>query len=104
MTNREDRPHPSGHPRPRLVIPAKATPTDTPTVEASVVLVTSAGQPDDIVYAVTRAVLENFDDFRLLLPRCGCFERNEMVPSVAVMPIHPGALRYYREAGLLPQE
>jgi TRAP-type uncharacterized transport system substrate-binding protein len=23
------------------------------------------------------------------------------VPSEAVMPIHPGALKYYREAGLL---
>jgi TRAP-type uncharacterized transport system substrate-binding protein len=25
----------------------------------------------------------------------------KMVPSEAVIPIYPGALRYYREAGLL---
>jgi TRAP-type uncharacterized transport system substrate-binding protein len=25
----------------------------------------------------------------------------DLVPSEAVMPIHPGAIAYYREAGLL---
>jgi TRAP-type uncharacterized transport system substrate-binding protein len=25
-----------------------------------------------------------------------------MVPNESVMPIHPGALRYFREAGLVP--
>jgi TRAP-type uncharacterized transport system substrate-binding protein len=28
-------------------------------------------------------------------------EIKDMVPSEAVMPIHPGALNYYREAGLV---
>jgi hypothetical protein len=77
-------------------------PTDTPTFGTKAVLVTSADQPDDVVYAVTKAVLENFEDFRLLHPALRMLQRKDMVPSEAVMPIHPGALRYYREAGLLP--
>jgi len=28
-------------------------------------------------------------------------EIEDMVPGEAVMPIHPGALKYFREAGLL---
>jgi len=30
-------------------------------------------------------------------------EIRDMVPSPSVIPIHPGALKYYREAGLLRQ-
>jgi uncharacterized protein len=79
-------------------------PADTPTFGTQAVLVTAAGQPDDVVYAMTRAVLENLADFRRLHPALRMLERKDMVPSEAVMPIHPGALRYYREAGLLPRE
>lgn len=79
-------------------------PADTPTFGTQTVLVTSARQLDDQVYAVTKAVLENFAEFRRLHPALRLLKRKDMVPSEAVMPIHPGALRYYREAGLLPQQ
>jgi uncharacterized protein len=46
-------------------------------------------------------VIENFADFRRLHPALSTSEIRDMVPSEAVMPIHPGALNYYREAGLL---
>ena len=42
-----------------------------------------------------------FGDFQLLHPMLSTLEIEDMVPSEAVMPIHPGALKYYREAGLL---
>jgi hypothetical protein len=77
-------------------------PADTPTFGTQTVLLTSARQPDDLAYAVAKAVLEDLADFRRLHPALSGLERNAMVPSEAVMPIHPGALRYYREAGLLP--
>ena len=79
-------------------------PADTPTFGTQTVLVTSARQPDDLAYAVAKAVLEDFDEFRRLHPALRLLKRKDMVPSEAVMPIHPGALRYYREAGLLPHE
>ena len=40
-------------------------------------------------------------DFRRFHPALATLRREDMVPSEAVIPIHPGALRYYREAGLL---
>ena len=49
---------------------------------------------------ITSYVIENFADFRRLHPALSTLEIKDMVPSEAVMPIHPGALKYYREAGL----
>ena len=77
-------------------------PRDTPTFGTQTLLVTSARQSDDLAYAVVKAVFEGFADFRRLHPALATLTRRDMVPSEAVIPIHPGALRYYREAGLLP--
>ena len=52
--------------------------------------------------AAVKAVFENIADFRRLHPALSTLNAKDMVPSGAVIPIHPGALRYYREAGLLP--
>jgi hypothetical protein len=50
---------------------------------------------------MVKAVFENFADFRRLHPALAGLEVKDMVPSEAVIPIHPGALNYYREAGLV---
>ncbi|MGO8917792.1 MAG: TAXI family TRAP transporter solute-binding subunit [Stellaceae bacterium] len=87
------------------VIPGKmyeGNPRDTPTFGTQTLLIASTRQPDDVAYAVVKAVFENFADFRRLHPALSALTKKDMVPSEAVMPIHPGALRYYREAGLLP--
>ena len=76
-------------------------PADTPTFGTQTLLVTSARQPDELVYAMTRALLEDLADFRRLHPALVALGKQDMVPSEAVMPIHPGALRYYQESGLL---
>jgi hypothetical protein len=76
-------------------------PDDVPTIGTQAVLIASSNQPDELSYAVVKAVIENFTDFRLLHPALSTLEIKDMVPSEAVMPIHPGALNYYREAGLV---
>jgi hypothetical protein len=65
------------------------------------VLVTSSKQPNELAYAVVKAVFENFADFRRLHPALSTLDVKDMVPSDAVIPIHPGALNYYREVGLV---
>jgi len=75
---------------------------DTPTFSTQTLLIASVRMPDDLAYAMVKALFENFDDFRRLHPELSTLTKKDMVPSAAVMPIHPGALRYYREAGLLP--
>jgi TRAP transporter TAXI family solute receptor len=80
----------------------EGNPKPVATFGTRVVLVISARQPDDLAYAMVKAVFENFDDFRRLHPVLFVLKAQDLVPSEAVMPIHPGALAYYREAGLLP--
>jgi TRAP transporter TAXI family solute receptor len=76
-------------------------PNDVPTIGTQAVLVISSNQPDELAYAVVKAVFENFADFRRLHPALSTLAIKDMVPSEAVMPIHPGALRYFHEAGLV---
>lgn len=76
-------------------------PDDVATIGTQAVLVTTSGQSDELAYAVVKAVFENFADFRRLHPALSTLEIRDMVPSGAVIPVHPGALKYYREAGLV---
>ena len=77
-------------------------PDNVPTFGSKAVLVTSSNQPDALAYGVVKAVFDNLADFKRLHPALATLEIRQMVPSEAVMPIHPGALRYFREAGLVP--
>ena len=76
-------------------------PDDVATIGTQAVLVTSSDLPDELAYAVVKAVFENFTDFRRLHPALSTLDMKDMVPSEAVIPIHQGALNYYREAGLV---
>jgi uncharacterized protein len=76
-------------------------PSDVPTIGTRAVLVSSSGQPDEVVYAMVKAVFDNFAVFRQLHPALSTLQMREMVPSASVLPIHPGALNYYRETGLI---
>ncbi len=73
---------------------------DTPTFGVKATLVTSADTPDSVVYAITKEVFENFDEFRSLHPAFKTMTRESMLEGLSA-PIHPGALKYYREAGLV---
>lgn len=76
-------------------------PDDVQTFGTRALLVGSARQPDNLAYAMVKAVFENFDDFRRLHPALLVLKAEDLVPSETVMPIHPGAMKYYREAGLI---
>ena len=49
-------------------------PDDVPTIGTQAVLVTSSDQPDELAYAVVKAVFENFADFRRLHPALSTLE------------------------------
>jgi TRAP transporter TAXI family solute receptor len=76
-------------------------PGDVPTIGTRAVLVSTSSQPDEVVYAMVKAVFDNFATFRQLHPALSTLEINDMVPSASVIPIHPGALKYYHEVGLV---
>ncbi len=55
--------------------------------------------PDTIVYSITKEVFENFETFRNLHPSFADLKKEEMVKGLP-LPLHPGALKYYKEVGL----
>ncbi len=63
-------------------------------------LVTSSDVPDDVVYAITKEVMENLDAFKKLHPALGALTKKTMLEGLTA-PIHNGAMRYYKEAGLI---
>ena len=51
------------------------------------------------VYQVTKAVFENLDLFRSLPPAFSNLDPAVMIKDGLSEPIHPGALKYYKEKG-----
>ena len=70
------------------------------TVGMLATFVTSAKVPDDVVYAITKEVFENLDEFKKLHPALEGLTRETMLEGLTA-PIHPGDLKYYKEAGLM---
>ncbi|QTA79518.1 TRAP transporter, receptor protein [Desulfonema limicola] len=62
--------------------------------------VTSAKVPENVVYAVTKEVFENFEEFKKLHPAYQVLTKEGMLEGMSA-PIHPGAMKYYKEAGLM---
>jgi TRAP transporter TAXI family solute receptor len=74
---------------------------DVMTFGVGATFVSSTNTSDEIVYTVTKAVFENFDDFKKLHPAFENLKKEEMVKDGLSAPLHPGAEKYYKEAGLL---
>jgi TRAP transporter TAXI family solute receptor len=68
-------------------------------IEIPWVMVTSKGASETLVYGITKAVAENQKELGATF---GAFKRanlKKMAPASKV-PYHPGALKYYKEAGI----
>jgi TRAP transporter TAXI family solute receptor len=88
-----------------VVVPAGTYPghdADVRTFGARATVVTTAAEPEAVVYEVVRAVFDHFDDFRRLQAAFAPLEAREMARAQQRAPLHPGAARYYRERGWLP--
>ncbi|MDQ3025459.1 MAG: TAXI family TRAP transporter solute-binding subunit [Pseudomonadota bacterium] len=77
--------------------PGNAAPTKTYGVLAT--LVSSSKVPADSVYAVVKAVFDNFEELKKLHPALANLKPEEMVKNGLSAPLHEGAARYYREKG-----
>jgi hypothetical protein len=74
---------------------------DAKTFGVAATLVTSAKVPDDVIYTVVKAVFENFEEFKKLHPAFEYLKKEEMVKNGLTAPLHDGAVKYYKEAGLM---
>lgn len=56
--------------------------------------------PEDVVYRITKIICENADDVRQIHSSTAEFDSAKAAQDLGA-PLHPGAERYYREAGYL---
>lgn len=75
--------------------------SDVTTFGVGATFVTSADVSEDVVYEVVKAVFENMDQFRGLHPAFADLDPAEMAQDGLSAPLHAGAERYFREAGLI---
>jgi hypothetical protein len=79
----------------------RGTDTDTKTFGVGATFVTSAKVPEEVIYNVVKAVFENFDQFKKLHPAFKVLKKEEMIKDGLSAPLHKGAIKYYKEAGLM---
>jgi len=72
-----------------------------PTIGIRTVLFTSKEQSEENVYRLVREVVTNFDLFRRQHPILQNLNPRDAA-RVNVIALHPGAARYFKEAGLIP--
>ncbi len=78
-------------------------PKDVHTFGVKAVLVASSELDDNTVYEIVKAVFDNIDNFKTLHPVFATLNPKLMVLTGNTAPIHPGALKYFKEKGLIDQ-
>jgi len=77
----------------------KSTTEPVTTFGGYATVVSSAKVPNDVVYEVVRAVMENLDDFKKLHPAFQLLTPKGMMKNGNSAPLHDGAAKYYKEKG-----
>ncbi|MDF1524863.1 MAG: TAXI family TRAP transporter solute-binding subunit [bacterium] len=62
--------------------------------------VTSRKVKDKYVYGVVKEIFENFDELKGLHPAYSVLTKENMLEGLSA-PLHPGAMKYYKEAGMM---
>ena len=92
-----------GEPYVAATIPAgtyEGQEADVPTASVGNFLITHADVPDDTVYAMTKLLFESLDTLAAAHAAAKAIDPAKATEGVPV-PLHPGAERYYKEAGLM---
>jgi TRAP transporter TAXI family solute receptor len=74
-------------------------PKDVMSYRLGNVLLIKSDVPEEIVYQSTKAVMENLDFMGKVHPAWKKVSKEGIINGFTI-PLHPGALRYYREAGV----
>ncbi len=79
----------------------RGSPNDVKTFGVGATFVSSTKTSSNTVYHIVKGVFENFDSFRKLHPAFANLSKKEMIKDGLSAPLHDGAAKYYREAGLM---
>ncbi len=75
--------------------------SDINTFGVGATFVTSTDVPEEAVYILAHAVLANLEDFKGLHPAFSGLVAEQMISDSLTAPLHEGAIRAYREIGLM---
>lgn len=73
---------------------------DVPTAAITNILVTHDEVPEETVYQMTKLMFENLDTLKAAHAAANAMDPAKAAENLPI-PLHPGAERYYREAGIL---
>ncbi len=79
----------------------RGNPKATITFGVAATFITSSKVSENIIYNVVKAVFENFDAFKKLHPAFANLKKEEMIKDGLSAPLHRGAIKYYKEVGLM---
>lgn len=89
------------------VIPAnmyRGSPNETHTFGVGATIVATTRLPEHVAYEIVKTVFENHQAFTQLHPAFTNLTQKAMVTQYLSAPLHPGAIRYYKEVGLIKDE
>lgn len=72
---------------------------DTPTFGLANGMVIARDVSEDLVYEMTKAIFEHLDELEAVHPAFGNVSKDTVLNGFGA-PLHPGALKYYREIGV----
>jgi len=84
---------------PSALYPMANSTGDIETIGVNATLLTSTKVSDDVVYAVTKTIFENLESLTDLNAEFSALRGNNFLEGLTA-PIHPGALKYYKETGV----
>jgi TRAP transporter TAXI family solute receptor len=73
---------------------------ETPIMSYEIILVASSHTKDDVVYNTVKAMHGGKDKLRAVTPILRDFAPDKMHTNYEGLPYHPGALKFYKEAGV----
>ncbi|TEW54440.1 TAXI family TRAP transporter solute-binding subunit [Psychromonas sp. RZ22] len=79
----------------------RGSPEPTDTFGVGATITTTAALPEHVAYEIVKSVFEKHNEFIQLHPSFKSLTKKAMATQYLSAPLHPGALRYYQEVGLL---
>lgn len=91
----------------KVVIPGgtyRGQAQDISTFAVAATIISTAKLNDDVVYQLVKSIFENHQQFIQLHPAFNGLSKYGMVSDSLTAPLHAGAIRYYKEVGLLKNQ
>lgn len=90
----------------KATIPAhtyKFNPKDIPTIASYTIIIVAKDSPDEISYKIARSIYENLDYLRSVHGALKDLTPEKLTQNLGI-PLHPGAMKFYQEAGILKKD